>query len=670
MGAGSEPLPVHTAAIVYASRGSALPAARAMTANENTERDNGMPSAAQQPTPLFTLGTPDGHREGSLFGLFAAVADGSLRDLPRMPAHLRAPVVTAIAGMMAALRRYAPAPPQTEGDWEDAWLAQVGADALRLIAPPDEPAFFQPPVIGEPSWRPVEELSMQVLGPRHAAKESPAAPAELWTYALLGAQWQIYGGKGQYAGIRAGLSVVLPSTDGSIGSEIATLAAAYVAKRARFAGTAAATANAADHFLWLRPWTPASRPLTVDLAPYPALDGRPVRLRLRAGVIEAAAYSVGANRIQADALLEDPHVPLIADGKGWKPFTAVKGRVVDMRFYAQALLGGKKHRAPTILAGGGHDSVRVCAIHTDPPGKTRGYWEQRFSLPPRALFSFDPDAERPADLAELVISARKSACDALRAALRELYAISGKHDPRNGLIAEAIAELDRITRVRVIETAAARLAADPAGDRTALLDILVPALAAIVRRRLCGPHDPMQVARAEQRMADEVRKLTGGNMAAPEPPRLAHRAFDTLQGIDNHLGEHERIALRTTLTSAPGLEYYRLLARVPREHADDPGAEAVWRLVLCALGDLRAAPGGVGATLARSRYAKDRASRLVTAAGGHLRAEIGAAIAWLIAHGERCAALWELATLGLADALADGEALDWARRRIALDYVA
>jgi hypothetical protein len=42
---------------------------------------------------------------------------------------------------------------------------------------------------------------------------------------------------------------------------------------------------------------------------------------------------------------------------------------------------------------------------------------------------------------------------------------------------------------------------------------------------------------------------------------------------------------------------------------------------------------------------------------------------WLTSHDVEHADLSLLATLGLADALGDVEALDWARRRLAIDYV-
>jgi hypothetical protein len=618
--------------------------------------------------PMFTLAMPSGRQLGSLFDLFAGAAAGDLRDLPRLPAHLRAPVVTSLAGTMAALQMHAPAPLRTAADWERAWMEQVGPESLRLIAPAAEPAFFQPPVASTSEPRPVEELGPPNLGPRHAAKASVNADAEQWTYGLMSAQWRAHMGVGQYAGVRAGLTVVLPSQDGTIGSEIRTLREAYLAHRPITAGTAAKPTGADDHLLWLRPWTGDTRPLPVDHVPYPVIDARPVRLLFAGGTIEGRAYTVSGRRIHDKALLEDPHVPLIADGKGWKPYALVKSRRADMRFFAHVLLGGKGHRVPPILGETQYRTVRVCAIGTD-QGKTLGYWEQQFSLSPTGGFSLDLSADRPGELAELIIEVREQVSRALWSVLTVLYDIDSKHDPRRGLAEVAARELDRTTVVDVIETAASRLDQDPAGDRGALMGVLIPPPVDIVHRAMCAPHDRLCVARAEIRMRDAVSKLTGGQPMKREMPHLARQTYAVLTDIEGHLDEADRVALRAMLPSAPHIEYYRILSHVPRAQADDTGAEAVWRLVLGGLGELRGTGRGIGRALAGTGYAEDRASRLVTASGGHLRSEIAAAIDWLVAHDLSSAALWQVATLGIADALGDQEALQWARREIAMDYV-
>ena len=61
--------------------------------------------------PIFRLRTPNGIRSGSLFDVMACAVDGTLIDLPAMQAHQRAPVVTALAVMMRAVKLYAERPP-------------------------------------------------------------------------------------------------------------------------------------------------------------------------------------------------------------------------------------------------------------------------------------------------------------------------------------------------------------------------------------------------------------------------------------------------------------------------------------------------------------------------------------------------------------------------------
>lgn len=618
--------------------------------------------------PVFTLGTPDGRESASLFALFSNAAEGTLRDLPRLPAHLRAPVVTSVAGMMAALQMHAPSRLRTVADWERAWMEQVGGEALRLSAVDDQVAFFQPPVAGNASARPVEEFGPPNLGPRHAVKDSVGTAAEQWLYGLMSAHWRGHMGVGHYAGIRPGLAVVLPSQDGTIGSEIRTLMQAYEAHRPVAAGTAAHAMRAADHFLWMQPWTADTRPRSVDRVPYPVVDSRPLRLRASGGRIEGWAYPVSGRRLHEEALLEDPHVPLIAAGKGWKPYTAVKGRRADMRFYARALLGGKGRRVPPILGETQYGRVRVCAVGTD-QGKTLGYWEQQFTLSPSGGFSLDLASDRHGELAELVIEVREEVSKILWAVLSALFDIQGPGDPRHGLIAAAAAELERTTVVSVIEAAVSRLGADPAGDRPALLEVLLPALVDLVHRAMRGPYGPLRIAHAETRLQRATWRLTGGQAMKPQLPALARQTYAVLMDIDSHLREQDRIALRAMLPTAPDIAYYRILSRVPQAQSDDPAAESVWRLILRALGEIRCSGRGIGWALAETGYSEHRTSRLTTSTGGHLRAEIGAVIDWLIVQRVPHAALWQLAALGLGDALGEAETLRWARREIAMDYV-
>jgi hypothetical protein len=111
--------------------------------------------------PAFTLRTHQGIRSVSLFDLLAAAACGGPFDLPVVQAHQRAPVVTALAIIMAALERHATDRPVDAGGWAQEWDRQIGRDALRLVAPHDQPAFLQPPT--DPPSRPLMLAEVDVV---------------------------------------------------------------------------------------------------------------------------------------------------------------------------------------------------------------------------------------------------------------------------------------------------------------------------------------------------------------------------------------------------------------------------------------------------------------------------------------------------------------------------
>jgi len=626
-------------------------------------------------TPAFTLARRQGPPAlGSLFELFAAVVADDLLDLPRLPGPLRGPVVTSLAVMMSALRRHAPEEPRTAPNWESAWMAQVGPEALRLVAPPGEPAFFQPPTGGTPAPHSWNEVSYQFVQKETAVKTLPGSDPEGWCYALLSAEWRQYGGVGRYAGNREGLTVVLPSADASIGSEIRTLAQAFAVHRPVEIGTEAHARCAADHLLWLRPWDKTTRPLPVSEVPFPCVDSRPVRLIHSPLGVRAVGYSVTAGRLAKEAQLEDPHVALIADGKALKPYRTVKGRRADTRYFSRTLFGEAAVRRPRILDETAFRFVRVCAIGTNPPAKTSGYWEGLFraSEGPDLFRLAPPSAEdRAADLGRTALETQGDAAGALRAALARLLAIDSRHDPQWGLVGTLQARLDEAVRTPLVEVVFERLQQppDPVADRAAVLEVVVPAVVDAYRLAETAVRDPLQRARAEGLLRWRLRQLTGGQTLRPALTPLARQTYAVVRGLDEHLRDDDRVALRAMHLPSPPIEYWTLLARLPREQADDDRAEAVWRAVLQALGTTRGDGPSVGRVLAETGYSDDRMSRLLQATRGHLIAELQAAIGWAVSHRVPAVALWQLAALGLADALDDRATAASVRKRLAMDYV-
>jgi hypothetical protein len=119
----------------------------------------------------------------------------------------------------------------------------------------------------------------------------------------------------------------------------------------------------------------------------------------------------------------------------------------------------------------------------------------------------------------------------------------------------------------------------------------------------------------------------------------------------------------------PPLSFWKLMAAVPQEQIDDEHCLEIWKIVLRALGHIRHSSGPLGGTLATQDFPEDRMDRLLTASASSLPGLVEEALRWLVSHRVEAVDLSVLVTLGIADALGDVEERDWARKKIALDYV-
>jgi hypothetical protein len=86
------------------------------------------------------------------------------------------------------------------------------------------------------------------------------------------------------------------------------------------------------------------------------------------------------------------------------------------------------------------------------------------------------------------------------------------------------------------------------------------------------------------------------------------------------------------------------------------------------LGEIYQSGKPLGQILATEEFPEARMDRLLTASGASLPGLIDEALRWLVSHRVEAADLSILVTLGVADALGDAEARDWARKKIALDF--
>jgi len=76
-------------------------------------------------------------------------------------------------------------------DWEQTWEVQVGADALRVLAPETEVGFFQPPLDAgkNRSRMPITDIDLVFARLAHAIKPVATAEEEQAVFALLSGTW-------------------------------------------------------------------------------------------------------------------------------------------------------------------------------------------------------------------------------------------------------------------------------------------------------------------------------------------------------------------------------------------------------------------------------------------------------------------------------------------------
>jgi hypothetical protein len=202
--------------------------------------------------PIFAVTTAEGTKTCGLFGVLAAAARGELVDMPSMAAHQRAPVVTLLAILMHVLSRYGKVDRASESAWARAWNKLIGPDALRLTAHYNEVAFLQPPTKKPTSQQAIEAADLLLPNVEHEVKRTwSTARAERAFFSLIGSLSRP-NVKDHRSSTRTGLCAILPSVDGTLGSEICSVLAAYD----QLNPSTGNSTKAADHFVWLKPYRP------------------------------------------------------------------------------------------------------------------------------------------------------------------------------------------------------------------------------------------------------------------------------------------------------------------------------------------------------------------------------------------------------------------------------
>lgn len=346
---------------------------------------------------IITMATSQGSLRGSLADVILAAETGDLDDLPAMRPHQRGQVVTACAVLLHLVRRYGGLPVSDES------IKQALADLPPLPlypASPSEPGFMQMAFPNGTGKKPKEagwqELDPMFFGVGHFSKSSAyeAPTEETVLFSLMST------GDRRYVlhhpnGPRWGMMAVLPSEDGTIGSEIRTLADAYdeaLSKELHGGRKWKKPASIGDHMPFL---LPGDAVLEFSDMAWPPLDTfRPVRVTKGNGPVRASVLT-DARRCAKPLVeegLSDPHVATTKKG-AFRAF----GRPLDHHHVHAALFGRltpskKKKKAdnPTQVvspapiigfsAAAKAKLVRIAATGTD-NGKTLGFRDQSYRVP-------------------------------------------------------------------------------------------------------------------------------------------------------------------------------------------------------------------------------------------------------------------------------------------------
>jgi CRISPR system Cascade subunit CasA len=349
-----------------------------------------------------STGAPAAH---TLPGLLAALARDEVRDFPALRPHQRHPWHAFLVQLAAlALHRAGVGEPFSDTDpWRAALLALTPDDpdgaAWCLIAPPDRPAFMQPPVPeGRLSgWkgplRSPDELDMLITSKNHDLKASRMQRAEPddWLLALISLQTQ-QGvlGAGNYGVSRmahghASRSALGIAPKGGWGRRWRRDVAALLDQRERIVEAMGLRADGGVGLVWLPPWNGENGVAFSALDPFYIEICRRIRLTAENDGVAAMATGSKVPRIEAkerNGVTGDPWTPI--DQTAAKALNiGVEG--FHYKLAAELLLGGKY--LPTIAQqptpNDGPEGLVVLAQGvTRGEGKTKGYHERRIPISP------------------------------------------------------------------------------------------------------------------------------------------------------------------------------------------------------------------------------------------------------------------------------------------------
>lgn len=346
----------------------------------------------------------------SLPEIYVRLAADDVVSFPALRPHQRHPwhALLCQLGAIACLRSGVEAPPGDAAGWAAILAALTpeypAGEPWQLIAPPDQPAFLQPPAGPLEALKPVatpDELDMLVTAKNHDLKAARIgqAQADDWLFALVALQTsEGYLGAGNFGvsrmnggfGNRPGIGLAPPGGPGKhvmrditrlivLEDDILDLYPEYEPD-----GLA---------LLWLEPWDGTSSRQRAGLQPYYVEICRRVRLLTDGDLISARVGNSKAARITMSkdegGITGDPWTPIITDGDAAKALS-IEGRGFNYRRLAGIITGDGGGVRPAPLQEVGHDEdgdgwSLLCRAMARGQGKTEGYHERRVAIPRKVL---------------------------------------------------------------------------------------------------------------------------------------------------------------------------------------------------------------------------------------------------------------------------------------------
>ena len=319
-----------------------------------------------------------------------------------------------------------------------------------------------------------------------------------------------------------------------------------------------------------------------------------------------------------DGDVSDPHVPLVRG----KPYRVIKGRRFDYRVQHASLFGSVDVTRPRILdLAPPYRSVRICAIGTDPPGKTSGYWEAQYSATRSSRgFRLAPQSgdDRPADLSgRMLDTLKRGSTNCLYPALMRLFDNEQTIAFRDvNLMRDGIGQSS-------VQLVLDLLQGDPDLEKEAnqMNGLVAEACLRVFAQARTTAPDYLKAAEAESMLLAAINRHLGGTMTErSEIPHLARQTHAIIGEMVTHLTPDDKARLRTMSLSEPPLSFWVLMGRVPPAQTDDELCIEVWKVVLRGLGSMTQTQQPAGRTLADTGFPGNRMSRLLVATGTTLSA--------------------------------------------------